>query len=239
MVIYFIPNGIYLRILCNNCQEKNRNRAGAMEETLSVKLKSKRKELRLSQEELAKIIGVDQKTISHWENGVNEPQLHKLRIFCDNFKIPMSYFTGETSRQIENVMFIDYYPDVYASCGRGGLISSQNKETLAMPVELLPTRIRNDKTYSIIRTRGNSMAPEIQDGDMLLVEKYDGEQIVDNSIYFFMYENEVYVKRLSKNINEVVITSDNKDYRQIILRNEELENFFIIGKVFGFARKYI
>ena len=209
-----------------------------MQETLSGKLKSKRKELKLSQEEVARIIGVDQKTISHWENGVNEPQLNKLRIFCDNFKVPLSYFTGETSKQLENVVYIDYYSDVYASCGAGGLIASQNKETLAIPTELLPAKLKKDKNYSIIRTRGNSMAPEIQDGDLLLIEHYTGEQIVDNAVYFFMYENEVFVKRLSKNINEVVITSDNKEYRQIILRNEELNNFYIIGKVYGFARKY-
>lgn len=210
-----------------------------MEETLSGKLKSKRKELKLSQEELARIIGVDQKTISHWENGINEPQLNKLRIFCDNFKVPMSYFTGEISKQIEDVMYIDYYSDVYASCGPGGLIASENKETLAIPTELLPTKLKRDKNYTIIRTRGDSMAPEIQDGDLLLIEHYTGEQIIDNSVYLFMYENEIFVKRLSKNINEMIITSDNKNYRQIVLRNEELENFHIIGKVFGFARKYI
>ena len=209
-----------------------------MQETLSVKFKNKRKELRLSQEEVARIIGVDQKTISHWENGINEPQLNRLRIFCNNFNVPLSYFTGETSKEHDNVVYIDYYSDVYASCGKGGLIASENKETLAIPTELVPTRIRKDKNYSIIKTRGNSMAPEIQDGDLLLIEHYNGEQIVDNSIYFFMYNNEVFVKRLSKNINEMIITSDNKDYRQIVLRNEELENFYIIGKVFGFARKY-
>ena len=63
-----------------------------MSENLSLKLKSKRKELKLSQDEMARIIGVDQKTISHWENGVNEPQLNKIRIFCNNFNLPLSYF---------------------------------------------------------------------------------------------------------------------------------------------------
>ena len=210
-----------------------------MEETISGKLKAKRKELKLSQEELARIIGVDQKTISHWENGINEPQLNKLRIFCDNFKVPMSYFTGEISKQIADVMYIDYYSDIFASCGPGGLVASENKETLAIPTELLPTKLKRDKNYTIIKTRGDSMAPEIQDGDLLLIEHYTGEQIIDNSVYLFMYENEIFVKRLSKNINEMIITSDNKNYRQIVLQNEELENFHIIGKVFGFARKYI
>ncbi len=209
-----------------------------MSERISIKLKTKRKELRLSQEEVARIIGVDQKTISHWENGINEPQLNKLRIFCNNFKVPLSYFTGETSQYIDDIIYVDFYPDVYASCGKGGLISSENKETLAIPVNLIPTKIKNGKNYSIIKVKGNSMAPEIQDGDLVLIEHYEGEQIIDNAIYFFMYENEVFVKRLSKNINEIIITSDNKDYPQIILRKDEINNLYIIGKVFGFARKY-
>ena len=73
---------------------------------------------------------------------------------------------------------------------------------------------------------------------MVLIEHYKGEQIIDNAIYLFMYENEIFIKRLSKNINEVIITSDNKDYPQIILKNEEINRLNIIGKVFGFARKY-
>lgn len=209
-----------------------------MSETISSKLKNKRKELRLSQDELARIIGVDQKTISHWENGINEPQLNKLRIFCNNFNVPLSYFTGETQHALADVVYVDFYPDVYASCGRGGLIASENKETLALPINLIPTKIKNNKNYSIIKVRGNSMAPEIKDGDLVLIEHYNGEQIIDNNIYLFMYENEVFVKRLSKNINEIIITSDNKDYPQIILRKEELNNLHVIGRVFGFARKY-
>ncbi len=209
-----------------------------MSESISLKLKTKRKELKLSQDELASIIGVDQKTISHWENGINEPQLNKLRIFCDNFKVPMSYFTGEEVIFNENIIKIDFYHDVYASCGTGGLIASENKETLAVPISLIPTKLKNNKKYSLIKTRGNSMSPEIQDGDLVLIEHYDGEQIIDNQIYLFRYENEIFVKRLSKNINEIIITSDNKDYPQIILKKEEINNLFIIGKVFGFARKY-
>ena len=214
------------------------NGAYVMSDGISAKFKVKRKELRLSQGEVAKSIGVDQKTISHWENGVNEPQLNKLRIFCNNYKVPLSYFTNENTCTIDDIAYVDFYSDVYASCGRGGLIASSDKETLAIPISLLPTEIKNGKTYSLIKVRGNSMTPEIQDGDMVLIEHYKNEQIVDNAIYLFMYENEVFVKRLSKNINEIIITSDNKDYPQVILKKEEINNLNIIGKVYGFARKY-
>ena len=209
-----------------------------MDSNISAKFKSKRKELKLSQDEVAKAIGVDQKTISHWENGINEPQLNKLRIFCNSFNIPLAYFTGETNISTEDIAYIDFYTNVYASCGKGCLMDSADKETLAIPTKLIPTKIKNGKNYSIIKIRGNSMSPEINDGDLVLIEHHNGEQIIDNAIYLFMYENEVFVKRLSKNINEVIITSDNKDYPQIILKKDELNNLYIIGKVFGFARKY-
>lgn len=209
-----------------------------LEENLPEKLKSKRKELQLSQGELAKIIGVDQKTISHWENGINEPQLNKLRIFCDNFKVPISYFTGNEISFDKDYISIDFYNDVYASCGKGGLVSSVEKETLSFPVNLLPLKMQKNKKYSIVKARGNSMVPEIQDGDLILIEHHDGEQIIDNSIYLFTYENEVFVKRLSKNINEIIITSENKDYPQVILRGNDIDKIQIIGKVFGFTRKY-
>lgn len=209
-----------------------------LEENLSEKLKNKRKELRLSQGELAKIIGVDQKTISHWENGINEPQLNKLRIFCDNFKVPISYFTGNDIPQEKDYVSIDFYSDVYASCGKGGLISSINKETLTLPTSFISVKMQKNKRYSIVKARGNSMIPEIQDGDLLLIEHHDGEQIIDNSIYLFTFDNEVFVKRLSKNINEIIITSENKDYPQVILKGCDIDKLQIIGRVFGFSRKY-
>lgn len=212
-----------------------------MVNVISRRFKLKRKELKLSQEFVAKAIGVDQKTISHWENGVNEPQLNKLRIFCNNFRVPLSYFTDDDKEQSAlscNLVTLDFYYDIYASCGFGGTAASENSEKISLPAELLPQQINPNKKYSIIKVRGNSMEPEIKDGDLVLIEHYGNEQIIDNHIYIFMYENEIFVKRLSKNINEIIISSDNKDYAQVILGKDDINKLYIIGKVYGFARKY-
>ncbi len=52
-------------------------------------LKSLRKNAKLTQGELAKIVGVDQRTVSAWENGVCEPSFEMLarlcEIFCEDF----------------------------------------------------------------------------------------------------------------------------------------------------------
>jgi transcriptional regulator with XRE-family HTH domain len=55
-----------------------------------------RKALKKSQSDLAKILGVDQKTISHWETGRNEPPLEALRTFSNLFKININWLlTGK------------------------------------------------------------------------------------------------------------------------------------------------
>ena len=49
-------------------------------------LRNLRKEKRWSQAFLGKLIGVDQRTISAWENGVCEPSFSLLAKLCDIFK---------------------------------------------------------------------------------------------------------------------------------------------------------
>lgn len=44
----------------------------------SERLKTLRKEKKLTQKELAEQIGISQKSYSHWETGKNEPSLENL-----------------------------------------------------------------------------------------------------------------------------------------------------------------
>ena len=89
----------------------------------------------------------------------------------------------------------------------------------------------------MINAVGDSMYPYIHDKDKLIIEHYCGEQIYDNSIYIFRYGDNLFVKRLVNNIKEIIIVSDNKLYSPIILKQNELEEFQIIGKVVGLIRK--
>ena len=49
-----------------------------MENTFGTNLKAIRQEIGLSQTQLAQMIGVSFKTISHWEKGYSEPTLEIL-----------------------------------------------------------------------------------------------------------------------------------------------------------------
>ena len=56
-----------------------------MEIRFAKNLRSLRKSKGLSQKELADIVGVDQRTVSAWENNVAEPSFDMLAKLCEIF----------------------------------------------------------------------------------------------------------------------------------------------------------
>jgi len=133
-------------------------------------------------------------------------------------------------------IILDYYPEVFGSCGTGVFELSQTKEQLIVPKKAFFTRYSTNKKYSVINARGNSMQPYIYDGDRLIVEHWEGEQIIDNRPYVFCYDNEIFIKRLAKNVNQLIISSDNHDYNKIVLQNDDLNKVQVIGQIVGLMR---
>lgn len=78
------------------------------------------------------------------------------------------------------------------------------------------------------------MQPYIHDKDLLVVEHYGGEQIRDNRIYVFRIGDNIFIKRLVLNINQLVIKSDNVQYQPIVIT--ELDDVQIIGQIVGLMR---
>lgn len=146
-------------------------------------------------------------------------------------------FLNGDENNIEESIKGDYYPDVFGSCGAGAFVLSETKEIIDIPKMCFVEPISKTKKYSVINARGNSMEPFIQDKDRLIVMHMKaGEQIADGKVYVFCYNNEIFIKRLSKNINQLVIESDNKFYDVIKLHKEEINNVIIIGQIVGLMR---
>ena len=143
------------------------------------------------------------------------------------------------NRNIDNYIELDYYPDVFGSCGSGAFVLSETRERICVPRKSFLTRVMpnvsNFKKYSVINAVGDSMQPFIYENDKLIVEHFDGGQIKDNKIYVFCYDNEIFVKRLVKNITQVVIKSDNTLYDPIKIDGKD-PSFMIIGEIVGMLR---
>jgi phage repressor protein C with HTH and peptisase S24 domain len=84
---------------------------------------------------------------------------------------------------------------------------------------------------------GNSMEPEIREGDTALVDQSQ-KDIIAGGIYAVGLEDTVMLKRVEKRPGTLVLLSDNIDYSPIYLHGQEIEQCRIIGKVVWVCREY-
>ena len=129
----------------------------------------------------------------------------------------------------------DYFFNTFGSCGNGAFVLSDDKEKIRVP-KVIIEYFSPYKQYSVINAVGDSMLPYINDKDKLIVEHWNGEQIKDNRIYVFRFGDNIFVKRLILNIKQIIIKSDNPEYKVMILDSSDLEQFEIIGQIVGLMR---
>lgn len=131
---------------------------------------------------------------------------------------------------------LDYYPDIFGSCGNGVFELSPEKTQIIVPKNAFFEKFSPIKQYSVINAHGNSMQPLIFNKDKLIIEHWNGEQIIDNKPYIFCYKDEIFIKRLAKNVDQLMIISENKDYDTRKLEGEQLKDVNIIGQIVGLMR---
>lgn len=186
----------------------------------------------INQSILAEGLGITRQTVSNRIKNESEVTVSELKRLEEYFNITMF---SDNDCFDDNLMHIDYYTDVFASCGEGNIVFLDEK--IKIPVStLLINGYSKQKSYSMINATGNSMAPTIDNGDKLIVEHWNNSQIQDNRIYVFCFNNEFFVKRLSKNLDEIIIKSDNPEYRVKTISGSTLEELTLVGKIVGIIK---
>lgn len=186
----------------------------------------------INQSMLAESLGITRQTISNRIKNESEVTVSELEKVEEYFKFKLYRATDALSA---NVVYIDYYNDVFASCGTGSIVFSSEKSKLPI-AESMISGYSKGKLYSMINATGNSMSPTIEHGDKLIVEHWSGDQIQDNKIYVFCYNGEFFVKRLSKNIDEIIVKSDNPEYRVRTIEKSAFDDLILVGKIVGIIK---
>ena len=187
----------------------------------------------VNQSMLASSLGITRQTISNRIKNDSELTVSELARVEKYFNINI---TNQVKGLSSGDFLVDYYPEIFASCGSGAIVFSDTKELISLPQKFV-SNFSNNKKYSIIHARGDSMSPLIDNEDKLLIEHIFDNQIIDNKIYVFCYKNEIYVKRLAKNLDEVIIKSDNSNYKTRIISGNDLSELKIIGLVVNLIKR--
>lgn len=194
--------------------------------------------VKISQQALANALAVRQGAISNRIARNVAFSIEELFTIERAFGLPIGVLAGENLPQNNtDCVELDFYPDVFGSCGNGSIVFSEASEKISVTKDII-TNYSASNQYSIISARGSSMAPTINDEDKLVIQHNLNEQIIDDTVYLFKYNDELFIKRLVKNVDQIVCISENPRFQDRIIEPKE-DNFSIIGKVVGLFRSKV
>ena len=216
------------------------------------KLKARRKELKLTQKEIAEQLGVSFQAYSAWERGIKEPSKEKVSQLENILKVAKGYFT-----QIEIVR-------LYHSLSKQGkekvVLYARNlsQEEQAQKVASMPERLYEYRVYERMSAgigasvyddqnfdtvyfneelahdfaswvSGDSMEPKYQNGSVALIRETGFDY--DGAVYAVVCNNQTYIKRVYREEDGLRLVSINPKYKDIFISYEEDPR--IVGIIVG------
>ncbi len=182
---------------------------------------------RIVKADLARALNIDPAALRRKELSQIDFKPGEIKLIEEAFNVNLSVNNSNYDSQTVSV---NYYPDVIASCGNGTYEMSQECFKYQVPSNILPVS-KDIKGYSMCHAKGNSMYPRIWDGDFVICEHKDDMKIENGEMYIFCYDDQIYLKRLSKNINQIVVESENPDFPTQYIEKDEMNNLHLIGHV--------
>ena len=121
----------------------------------------------MRQQDLANLIGIGQSTLSHWENGVYEPDITAIRKMCAVLNVSLDYLLGlaDVSESPSEAVTIPVLGSVPAG------IPLEAVEDVLDWEEIPATMCTGGREYFALRVSGDSMWPDYLDGDVVIVRK--------------------------------------------------------------------
>lgn len=192
--------------------------------SVADKIKRLRKQKRITQRELARILHVAPSAVSAWETGANRPLMDKLVELANLFGVPVShFFEGEEFDTDKDSVMLPVYGKI--SCG-GGVV---NFDTITEYSQVPRTWVAGGD-YFLIRAEGDSMeGARIKNGDLLFIRKQD--TVDDGEIAAVVMGERVLLKRVYRANGFYTLVSDNPKYPPVQFRPESDLDIRIIGKL--------
>ncbi|HEM5157610.1 helix-turn-helix transcriptional regulator [Streptococcus suis] len=228
---------------------------------VGARIKQRRQQIEMSADELANKTGVSRATIYRYEKGdIEKVGPEVLKEIAAALRTSPSFLMGwddkvSESTEIQSIFsnlnsqnkkkVIDFatilldkqnrkpiqmttvYITGFVSAGNGVIQDDYVDAEITIPTNEVP-----DDFDSVAKVIGESMAPKIQDGDLLFIK--NTPQIDYNDLAVFQVNGENFVKQL-KNNGKPYLKSLNPDYDDVILSEDD--DIRTIGEVVGIYRE--
>ena len=216
------------------------------------KLKARRKELQMTQKDIADRLGISYQAYSAWERGVKQPSKEKVPQLEQILNVPKGYFTEVEIVRLYNTLS-DEGKNNALSYVRGLVQKEKCKNIVSMSEKLyeyhvyeqmsagIGSSVYNDQNYDTVYFNeelahdfaswisGDSMEPKYQNGSVALIREIGFDY--DGAVYAVVWNSQTFIKKVYREENGLRLVSINKDYKDIRIPYDE--NPRIIGKVVG------
>lgn len=205
--------------------------------TIINMIKNRRIELNMSQRELAKLTGINNSTLSRYENFEREFPINDLSKFAKALNLDVNYLLGITDKvtligKVDIMNTYKYIPSPVAA-GRPENIDGQNFQEISIPSKLLGKYAGNSNII-IMKVYGDSMNKIIPNDSLVAILPFQSSlDIKDGDIVVFNDSSYDYsVKRYYKVDNKIIFKPESTSpvFTDIIY-DLESETVDIIGKV--------
>lgn len=190
---------------------------------ISDKIKKLRKENKLTQAGLAKVLKVSPSTVSAWELGTNVPLMDKIVQLSNYFDVSTNYFFDDLDITSVNMASVPVHGEI--SCGNGRINYDEPTDYEEIPMDWL-----NGGEYFMLYANGDSMSgSRIYNGDKLLIRKQ--EEVENGELGIVVVEDNAVLKKINKQGNILMLESTNINYPTRIYDLSKDNNVKIIGKL--------
>lgn len=206
------------------------------------KLKARRKELKMTQKDIADQLGISYQAYSAWERGVKAPSKDKVNRLEQLLRVPKGYFTEIEIVRLYNTLsnkgktqIVEYARDLVQKEKTQQVISvSENLYEYHVYEKMsagIGASVYDDRNYDTVYfneelshdfaswVSGDSMEPKYQSGSVALIREtgfdYDGAD------YAVVCNNQTYIKRVYREEEGLRLVSINPKYEDLFITYDE------------------
>ena len=215
------------------------------------KLKARRKELKMTQKDIADQLGISYQAYSAWERGVKEPSKEKVNRLEQILRVPKGYFTEIEIARLYNVLSNKGQNQVLEYTRR--LVQEESRKIVTVSENLyeyhvyekmsagIGASVYDNRNYDTVYfneelahdfaswVSGDSMEPKYHNGSVALIREtcfdYDG------AVYAVVWNSQTFIKKVYREEEGLRLVSINKAYKDIYISYDE--NPRIVGKIVG------
>ena len=206
------------------------------------KLKARRKELKMTQKDIADQLGISYQAYSAWERGVKSPSRDKVNQLEQILKVPKGYFTEIEVVRLYNTLsnkgknqVVEYARDLVQKEKTQQVISvSENFYEYHVYEKMsagIGASVYDDRNYDIVYfneelahdftswVSGDSMEPKYENGSVALIRETGFDY--NGAVYAVVCNNQTYIKRVYREENGLRLVSINPKYKDIFISYDE------------------